>query len=85
GQEDIATAVELLKLGAFDYIVKDEDTKDRLWNTLIHLQEIKGLKKEVETLKDELKKTYDFSKVIIGQSDAIKKVFSLIEKATKTN
>ncbi|MFX5689095.1 response regulator, partial [Acinetobacter baumannii] len=50
GQEDIATAVELLKLGAFDYIVKDEDTKDRLWNTLIHLQEIKGLKKEVETL-----------------------------------
>ena len=85
GQEDIATAVELLKLGAFDYIVKDEDTKDRLWNTLIHLQEIKGLKKEVETLKDELKKTYDFSKVIIGQSDPIKKVFSLIEKATKTN
>uniref|UniRef100_UPI001C088B81 sigma 54-interacting transcriptional regulator n=1 Tax=Acinetobacter baumannii TaxID=470 RepID=UPI001C088B81 len=57
----------------------------RLWNTLIHLQEIKGLKKEVETLKDELKKTYNFSKVIIGQSDPIKKVFSLIEKATKTN
>lgn len=85
GQEQISTAVELLKSGAFDYIVKDEDTKDRLWNVLLHLQEIKGLKKEVETLKNELKRNYDFSKVIIGQSDAIQKVFSLIEKATKTN
>jgi len=85
GQEDISTAVELLKSGAFDYIVKDDDTKDRLWNVLIHLQEIKGLKKEVETLKNELKKSFDFSKVIIGQSDAIKKVFTLIEKAAKTN
>ncbi len=85
GQEQISTAVELLKSGAFDYIVKDEDTKDRLWNVLLHLQEIKGLKKEVETLKNELKKNYDFSKVIIGQSDAIQKVYSLIEKAAKTN
>ncbi len=85
GQEDISTAVELLKSGAFDYIVKNDDTKDRLWNVLIHLQEIKGLKKEVETLKNELKKSFDFSKVIIGQSEAIKKVFALIEKASKTN
>lgn len=85
GQEDISTAVELLKSGAFDYIVKDDDTKDRLWNVLIHLQEIKGLKKEVETLKNELKKSFDFSKVIIGQSEAIKKVFNLIEKAARTN
>ena len=85
GQEQISTAVELLKSGAFDYIVKDEDTKDRLWNTLQHLQEIKGLKQEVEDLKNELKKTYDFSKVIIGQSVAIQKVYELIEKATKTN
>ncbi len=85
GQEDISTAVELLKSGAFDYIVKDDDTKDRLWNVLIHLQEIKGLKKEVETLKNELKRSFDFSKVIIGQSEAIKKVFNLIEKAARTN
>jgi DNA-binding NtrC family response regulator len=85
GQEDIATAVNLLKTGAFDYIVKDEDTLDRLWNVLLHLQEIKNLRKEVENLKSELKKKYDFSKIIIGQSDAIKRIFSLIEKATQTN
>ncbi len=85
GQDQITTAVELLKSGAFDYIVKDEDTKDRLWNVLLHLQEIKGLKKEVEQLKNELKKNYDFSKVIIGQSESIHKVFALIDKAAKTN
>jgi len=85
GQEDIRTAVSLLKEGAFDYIVKDEDTNDRLWNAIQHLQEISTLKKEVETLKGELKKQYDFSKTIIGQSDAIKKIFALIEKAAQTN
>ncbi len=85
GQDQITTAVELLKSGAFDYIVKDEDTKDRLWNVLLHLQEIKGLKKEVELLKNELKKNYDFSKVIIGQSEPIQRVFALIDKAAKTN
>lgn len=85
GQKDIATAVSLLKAGAFDYIVKDEDTNDRLWNALLHLQEIKNLRKEVERLKSELKKKYDFSKTIIGQSEAIKRVFALIEKATQTN
>jgi DNA-binding NtrC family response regulator len=85
GQEDIRTAVNLLKEGAFDYIVKDEDTNDRLWNAIQHLQEISTLKKEVESLKGELKKQYDFSKTIIGQSDAIKKVFTLIEKAAQTN
>lgn len=85
GQKDVATAVSLLKAGAFDYIVKDEDTNDRLWNALLHLQEIKKLRKEVESLKSELKKKYDFSKTIIGQSEAIKRVFALIEKATQTN
>lgn len=85
GQEDIATAVNLLKTGAFDYIVKDEDTNDRLWNLLVRLREIKDLRKEVATLKSELKKNYDFSNSIIGQSEPIKKVFGLIQKATITN
>jgi DNA-binding NtrC family response regulator len=85
GQEDVGTAIKLLKAGAFDYIVKDEETNDRLWNALQHLGEIKVLKNEVENLRGELKKQYDFSKTIIGQSEAIKKVFALIEKAAQTN
>ena len=85
GQEDVGTALKLLKAGAFDYIIKDEETNDRLWNALQHLDEIKVLKTEVENLRGELKKQYDFSKTILGQSDAIKKTFALIEKAAQTN
>src|ERR1700755_3020749 len=85
GQEDVATAINLLKNGAFDYIVKDDDTKDRLWNSILHLREISNLKQEVETLKSQVSRKYDFSQMILGKSDQILKVFNLIEKAAKTN
>lgn len=85
GQEDVATAINLLKMGAFDYIVKDDDTKDRLWNSIRNLREISNLKQEVETLKTQVGRKYDFSQMILGKSEAIEKIFSLIEKASKTN
>lgn len=85
GQEDVATAISLLKNGAFDYMVKDDDTKDRLWNTLLHLKEINGLRNEVEQLKEQVVKKHDYSKFIIGKSEEIQKVCALIEKASKTN
>ena len=85
GQEDVATAISLLKNGAFDYIVKDDDTKDRVWNAIAHLQEIHGLRKEVEELKEQVGRKNDYSKFIIGKSDAILKVCAMIEKASKTS
>ena len=33
-QEKIGTAVSLLKLGAYDYIVKDDETKDKLLHSI---------------------------------------------------
>src|SRR6201995_186702 len=85
GQEDVATAINLLKNGAFDYIVKDEDTKNRLWNSILHLREIRTLKEEVESLKTQVGRKYDFSQMILGKSEAIEKVYALIEKASRTN
>lgn len=85
GQEDISTAVELLKHGAYDYLVKDDDTKDRLWKTVIHIRENQQLKKEIVHLRQEVKKKYNFEKSIKGNSPGIKKIFGLIEKAVKTN
>ena len=85
GQEDVSTAINLLKNGAFDYIVKDDDTKDRVWNSLMHLNEINGLRKQVEHLKEQVGNKYDFSKFLIGTSAPIEKVFSLIDKAAKSN
>lgn len=84
-QKDIKIAVNLLKMGVSDYLVKDDSTKDLLWNSIIRIKENQSLKKEVEHLKEELSQKYSFKKTIIGQSESIKKIFSLMEKATKTN
>ncbi len=85
GQEDISTAVKLLKEGAYDYIVKDDDAKERLWNSIRHIRENKSLKEEITYLREEIGKKYEFGKIIKGNSPAIKKVFDLMEKAAKTN
>ncbi len=85
GQENIKTAITLLKDGAYDYIVKDEDTKDRIWNAIRNIREKEGLKKEISELKQQVKKKYDFTSSIIGNSPSMKKVFAMIEKAVKSN
>lgn len=84
-QEKIGTAVELLKSGAFDYISKDEETKDRILNSINNARNKTSLIKEIDHLKKEINTKYEFEKSIIGNSPAIKKVFSLIEKALNTN
>jgi transcriptional regulator with PAS, ATPase and Fis domain len=51
----------------------------------MHLNEINGLRKQVEHLKEQVGNKYDFSKFLIGTSNQIEKVFSLIDKAAKSN
>ena len=85
GQENIEVAINFLKQGAKDYIVKNEHTKELLWNSIMRLKVNIKLKQEVEDLKDELEKKYTFEKTIIGQSDSIKKIFSKINKALTSN
>jgi len=84
-QEKIGTAVELLKLGAYDYIIKDEETKDRLLNTINNARKNISLVREIDYLKQEISEKYEFDKSIVGNSPPLKKVFSLLEKAVKTN
>jgi two-component system response regulator AtoC len=85
GQEDISVAVSLLKAGARDYIVKDDNSKELLWNAILKIREITELRQKVEDLEEQLVQKFDFEKSIIGQSNAMKKTFSLIEKAIKKN
>lgn len=84
GQEDISTAVQLLKNGAYDYIVKDENAKDRLWSTLLRVRETKQLREEISQLREEVREKYDFDNIIKGNSPALKRVFALMEKAAKS-
>ncbi|MCD6346084.1 MAG: sigma-54-dependent Fis family transcriptional regulator [Bacteroidales bacterium] len=81
GQDDIPTAIKLLREGAYDYITKDENIKERLLNTIHKITETQSLRTEVTHLKTQIKEKYNFSNAIIGDSKAIKKVFGLIEKA----
>lgn len=84
-QEKIGTAVGLLKAGAFDYITKDEEAKDRILNSINNARNKSSLIREIDRLKEEINTKYEFGKSIIGNSPAIKKVFGLIEKSLKTN
>jgi DNA-binding NtrC family response regulator len=84
-QEDIDTVVSLLKMGAYDYISKSEDIKDRLLNTVKNIRNGIGLKREITTLRREVQKKYSFRESILGESPAIKTVYDLIDKALSTN
>lgn len=84
-QQDIEIAVSLLKRGAYDYLTKSEDIRDRLIHVMNQLGKNRELVQRVETLQEEVERKYDFQSSIIGQSKGVKRVFKLIEKAVSTN
>jgi DNA-binding NtrC family response regulator len=84
-QDDIQTAVDLLREGAFDYLVKNEEIGGRLQNTISKIRKNAGLRKRIVVLEQEVGKKYDFEKVIIGSSPAMRQVFDLISKAAASN
>jgi len=85
GQDDIEVAVDFLKSGARDYIVKNSHTKDILWNSIIKIRENLQLVNKVEELTEQLEQKFSFENTIVGQSEAIKNVFNKINKAINTN
>jgi two-component system response regulator AtoC len=79
----IKDAVEAMKLGAFDYITKPF-ALDEFLLLIERALEIKRLKEENIRLRKDLGKCYNGPN-IIGESAAMKKVFSLIEKVAATD
>jgi two-component system, NtrC family, response regulator AtoC len=85
GQDDIATAVKLLKNGAYDYITKGPETREKLINTIRNIYHSDKLRHENEILKKAVKERYNFRKLIKGNSPEIEHVFDMMEKAVGTN
>jgi DNA-binding NtrC family response regulator len=85
GQSDVKTAMSLLNSGADEYIVKDTDTKERLWQSLQSLASQIELEKRVESLENEVKSKFDTSKSLIGNHPSFTKIHQLINKANKSN
>lgn len=84
-QDNISTAVDLLKQGAYDYIVKGTDIRDRLLSTINNIRNSLKLRTRISVLEKEVQKKYDFQTSIIGSSPSILNIFQLIEKATNVN
>jgi len=84
-QSDIEVAVELLKHGAYDYLVKSPDMHSRIFNNVNNVLKKSSLEDRIEYLQNEVEQKYNFSNTIIGQSQAIKNIFNLLKKASSSN
>jgi two-component system nitrogen regulation response regulator NtrX len=80
GHGDLETAVNTMRLGAFDYISKPPDL-NRLLNTVRHALENKDLVVENKRLKKKVSKNYE----MIGESAAISQIKDMIEKVAATD
>lgn len=73
----VSTAVEAMKLGAYDYISKPFDI-DELLLTIKRIKEVKEVKDENKELRNQVQKKFDTTS-FIGSSESTKKVFELVE------
>lgn len=80
GHGDMETAINTMRLGAFDYISKPPDL-NRLLNTVRNALDKKKLVVENKILKKKVSKKYD----IIGDSEPINLVKIMIDKVAKTD
>ncbi|MFM1754189.1 MAG: Transcriptional regulatory protein ZraR [Bacteroidota bacterium] len=79
GHGDMETAINTMRLGAFDYISKPPDL-NRLLNTVRNALDKKQLVVENTILKKKVSKNYE----IIGESEAINHIKLLIKKVAPT-
>jgi DNA-binding NtrC family response regulator len=80
GHGDLDTAVNTMRLGAFDYISKPPDL-NRLLNTVRNALDRKELVVENKILKKKVSKKYE----MIGESDAISQIKDIIDKVAPTD
>lgn len=85
GQEDISKAVNTIKQGAYDYIVKNEETKDRLWSIIEKVKQHIALKREIEALRKKINLNLNIEQDIVGSSEPIQKIFKLVRKAASND
>lgn len=80
GHGDLETAINTMRLGAFDYISKPPDL-NRLLNTVRNALDKKQLVVENKILKKKVSKNYE----MIGNSEAINHIKNMIDKVAQTD
>ena len=81
GYYSLESAVEAIKRGAYDYLIKPLD-RARLKKTLDELAELTSQRRRIRTLEEQLLPELDFHG-IIGKSPAMLEVFDLARKVAK--
>ncbi|KAB2869070.1 MAG: sigma-54-dependent Fis family transcriptional regulator [Bacteroidales bacterium] len=79
----IQTAVDAMKLGAYDYISKPFNI-DELLLSIERIKEVREVKAENKQLRFQVRKQFDLS-AFVGNSEAIKKVFDLVHIVADKN
>ena len=74
----VRTAVEAMKLGAYDYVTKPFDV-DELRLIVNRALSNQALQKEVKYLRERIDERYDFGRMI-GKGNGMKHIFHLIEQ-----
>jgi len=82
GNATVESAVEALRRGAFDYLVKPVD-EGRLRMLLRRVRDAVALRGEVVSLRRELRELGRFG-ALVGASDAMQMVYDLIERVAPT-
>ncbi|OGP52548.1 MAG: histidine kinase [Deltaproteobacteria bacterium RBG_13_52_11] len=77
----IDTAVEAMKIGAYDYISKPFNV-DEIVLTIKKAEERERLREENIRLKEEVQRDYGLEN-IVAQSEAMRKIFELIKKVAR--
>jgi two-component system response regulator PilR (NtrC family) len=78
------TAIQALKMGAFDYILKTENFIEELKLVVRNALESRWLREENTYLKREFKKVHGMGN-LIGKSNKMQELFKMIEVVSATN
>jgi DNA-binding NtrC family response regulator len=78
----VETAVEAMKAGAFDFLLKPFSL-DHMTTLIRKALEVRALQEENRTLREELGRRYQFGN-LIGHSGAMQEIFATIERVAPT-
>lgn len=81
--KSIDKAVRLLKMGAFTYLAKPLQMEELLHNITLALEK-SALVKEIQRLKDDLRKTFSFESYIFN-SEKMQPIIDITMRAAKSN
>lgn len=82
---DIPTIVDMIKRGAYDYLRKSDELRNQLLATYNRIKLHLDLRKDVRQFQETVDQNFQFNETIKGESPAIKRIYKLLEKASKTD